>query len=137
LPAELFATIGVFSGALITYELTGNTILAAYIGTIGDNLGYYTYITFHEIKVDKKEQKVNNKKYGMSGFLKTSRSLLIEFGPGEALDSFIVRPAALILFPILLGNYVIGLIIGVLIADIIFYIPTIMSYELKKKHMKK
>ena len=123
------------AGALITYELTGNGILAALIGTLADNITYYSYLTLRESNLDKKKQKKNNQKYGFLSFKKTIRNLIIEFGPAEMLDFFLVRPLALILFPILLDDFLLGLLIGVIVADIIFYIPTITSYELKKKHL--
>tara|TARA_Y100000034_G_scaffold128423_1_gene182962 strand:+ start:509 stop:637 length:129 start_codon:yes stop_codon:yes gene_type:complete len=40
------------------------------------------------------------------------------------------------LFPVIIGNFAIGLFVGKIVADIVFYIPTIVMYELKKKHLK-
>lgn len=62
--------------------------------------------------------------------------MLLEFGPAESMDSFLVRPAAMYFFPKLLGNIALGLLAGKLAADILYYIPTIMGYELRKKYFK-
>ena len=133
LPAEVFATIGALAGAGIVYYLTGNGIAAAYAGTIFENIGYYGYISFSDIKNTHKAHKKENKKYGVLGFLKNLRNIVMEFGPAEFLDSLIIRPLAMWYFPILLGNFPLGIIIGKFAADIVFYIPTIISYELMKK----
>ena len=54
----------------------------------------------------------------------------LEFGFGfaEYLDSFVIRPSA--------GNVALGLVLGKLIADVTFYVPTIFFYELRKKYIK-
>lgn len=61
---------------------------------------------------------------------------MVEFGTAEYLDSFIVRPFAMYFFPKLLNNITLGLIAGKFAADGIFYIPTILSFELRKKYLK-
>jgi hypothetical protein len=40
------------------------------------------------------------------------------------------------IFPIIIGQFSIGILVGKIVADIIFYIPTIIAYELRKKHLK-
>jgi len=61
--------------------------------------------------------------------------MVIEFGPAEILDSYLIRPLALYLCPLIIGQQIIGLIIGKYLADIIFYLPTITAYELRKKYL--
>ena len=39
------------------------------------------------------------------------------------------------IFPIILGNFAVGIIAGKFAADIVFYIPVIIAYELRKKHL--
>jgi hypothetical protein len=56
------------------------------------------------------------------------RSIAVEFGPAEALDSFL-RPALIYAAPVLLGNVVWGWIVGGFLADVTFYVCTIFSYE--------
>ncbi|MFT7616336.1 MAG: hypothetical protein ACI8Y7_001167 [Candidatus Woesearchaeota archaeon] len=64
------------------------------------------------------------------------RNLLVEFGFSETLDSFIVRPFLMWFFQVWFGNVALGLLVGNILADVSFYIPTIISYELRKKHLK-
>lgn len=67
------------------------------------------------------------------GFLRANllalRSVAVEFGPAEVIDSVAIRPAALYLGPMLSGNPVFGLIVGKLVADVGFYGCTVLSYE--------
>lgn len=135
-PAEILATIGALLGAQIIYVLTGSRILSAYVGTIGDNTFYYGFIIYREIKNDAKHSKNNNQKHGIKGLLKTIRNIIVEFGASEFLDSLLIRPFCMYIFPILLNNFSLGIIVGNMIANVIFYIPTIIAYELRKKHLK-
>jgi hypothetical protein len=61
----------------------------------------------------------------------TLRNLSLEFGPGEALDSLVVRPAAMYFATSLTSDLAIAVILGKLAADIAFYIPAIAAYELR------
>ena len=136
LPAEILATIGALLGAGLIFILTKNRILSAYAGMIGENVGYYGFIFTREHIKDLKNSKKNNKKHGVIGFLKTIRNLVVEFGFSEFLDSLFIRPFSMYIFPILLGQFGIGIFVGKIVADIVFYIPTIIAYEFRKKHLK-
>ena len=77
-----------------------------------------------------------HKKINSIILLKTIRNLILEFGTGEYLDSFFIRPFAMYIFPKLLNNLTLGIIVGKFAADAIFYIPTIISFELKNKFLE-
>ena len=121
--AEVMGFIGASSGGIVTNILFSNSIITALGGTWGENIGYYGSI------IIKDSRKQNN-------FFKILRNLLLEFGPAECFDSFLVRPFTLYIFPKLLNNLPLGLVAGKFTADFIFYIPTIIAYELKNKFLK-
>jgi hypothetical protein len=127
-PAELCAIAGAVSGGLLLHALTHNPLLTALGGTWGENLGYYSYIILSDLR--RRQDK------SMQGLGRLARNMLVEFGPGEYIDSFFVRPAAMYIFPKLLGNIALGLLVGKLAADVLFYIPTIIGYELRRKYFK-
>ena len=56
--------------------------------------------------------------------------LVLEFGTAEALDSLFLRPALMYAGVALAPNTAIGIAAGKLTANVIFYVPTIISYEL-------
>jgi hypothetical protein len=132
LVAEIFALIGAVAGGTILNLIFHNSVLTALGGTWGENSGYYGYI----ISKDLEQRKAKGEKIFPSGILKVTRGIILEFGVAEYLDSFLVRPSAMYIFPKLVGNMPLGLIMGKFSADLIFYIPTIISYELKKKFLK-
>jgi len=61
--------------------------------------------------------------------------LLIEFGPAELVDSFLMRPFFMYLMPSLLHNFTAGILVGKLAADVIFYSLAIGAYELKPQYL--
>ncbi len=132
LPAEIFAIIGALCGSMIAYFIFKNSIFTALGGTWGENIGYYGKILYNDIK----DRKSKDKKITFIGLVKVLRNTILEFGAGEYFDSFLIRPAAMYFFPKLIGNVPIGILLGKLSADVTFYIPTIISYELKKKYIK-
>jgi hypothetical protein len=136
LPANIFATIMVLIVSWIIVLLTKNYILAAFIASIVETITYYSFILVRDVIYARKLSISKNRKYTFVSFLKNVRNLFLEFGVGEVLDTFIVRPFFLYFTPRLVRNYTIGLIIGKYVSDLIFYIPTIISYELRKKHLK-
>ena len=133
-PAEVLAVIGALIGATLIYFLTNNRIFAAYGGAIGENIGYYSLIISKDIRRSVEMHRNKKLKYGVKSFLKDLRNILVEFGFSETLDSFIIRPFAMYIFPIILGSYSLGIIIGKFVADITFYMPTIIFYEFRKKY---
>ena len=109
-----------------------NPIITAFSGAWGEWVGYYATILFNDLR----KQKVKHTKITVRIFIKTIKHLFFEFGTAEFLDSFLIRPFSLYIFPQLLGNVGLGLIVGKIVADIIFYIPTIIAYELRMKFGK-
>lgn len=136
-PAEIVGTLCALGGASLGSFLSSNNIVAAFAGTWGENLGYYGTISFRDIRAGKSLLKSKNKSYGIFDLIKNLRNLIFEFGLGEVLDSFVVRPFWLYTMPIVLNNFTLGIIAGKLAADVTFYIPTIVSYELRKRYAGK
>ena len=61
--------------------------------------------------------------------LLAARSIAVEFGPAEAIDSITIRPIALYLGPLVVGNTAVGFVLASIVADIAFYVMAIFSYE--------
>ncbi len=132
LPAEIVAIIGAMIGGLATHYFFDNPVITALGGTWGENIGYYGQILYADLK----SRKEKDEKITPAGVLKVLRNVIVEFGPGEYLDSFVIRPAAMYFFPQATGNVALGLLLGKLSADVTFYLPTIFAYEFRKKVFK-
>lgn len=123
----VLATLAAIISANIIKSLFGNNIIAGITATWVDNLVFYGYITITDLK---------NKHFNIINLLKHSRNMVVEFGPAEYLDSFILRPFYLSSFPYFISNYSLAIVLGSLAAEVSFFIPTIISYEFRKKAFK-
>lgn len=132
LPAELVAFVSGLIGGLGMHYLFGNPVLTALGGTWGENIGFYGEILFSDLRARKKR----DEHITFVGSLKVLRNAIVEFGTAEYLDSFFIRPVAMYVSIQLTNNVWLGLILGKLIADVTFYIPTLAGYELRKKYLK-
>lgn len=126
----VLGTIAAIVSAIIFKATTGNNIISGILATWVDNIVFYGYIALHDLKkVDKDAPK-------FKAFIKQVRNMVIEFGPAEYLDSFLIRPFFLSIFPYFIGNYPLAIFLGSAAAEVTYFIPTIISYELRKKVLK-
>ena len=129
LPAEVIGSTCLFLAGLGANALFHNPFITAVSATWAEFLGYYGTI----VVIDLRKHTTRDGAISFHKVIKTIKHLLFEFGFSEILDTFVVRPFSLYLFPLLLGNIAIGLFVGKIAADIIFYVPTIIAYELRVK----
>ncbi len=126
------STISAIIAANLVKILTHNNITAGFFGTWADNAVFYGYLA----ATDLKKERITSFKNSFKEFFRLIRNMVVEFGPGEYLDSFILRPFFLSAFPYFFKNYSLAILFGGLTADISFFIPTIISYETRKKLFK-
>jgi hypothetical protein len=130
LPCEIAGTAGEFSCAAIAYSYTGSVALAALFATIGASVGYYATAFTAAVRWSYRSQ--SHLRWGPRNLMATLlalRSVAIEFGPAELIDSIFVRPVAFYVGPYLFGSMLGGWIFGKIVADIAFYACAIVSYE--------
>ena len=130
-PAEIVGTLAALGGSFLIFHLTRSAIAAAYGGALGENVGFYGTIFSREFCRDLRGFRASNQRYHPLAAAKLAGGLLVEFGPAELLDSFLIRPLCMGIGTRYLGR-AIGVIIGKLASDITFYVPVIVSYEMKK-----
>ena len=130
LPCEMAGTVGELGGAAIAYVLTGSMAAAAITATIGASAGYYAAAYTGAVRWRLREY---NDRPPVTRIVVANlfafRSVAIEFGPAELIDSIAIRPLAYYVGPMLFGNVVAGWIFGKLVSDIGFYALAIFSYE--------
>jgi hypothetical protein len=123
LPAELIGTPAALLCAWLAVTLTGSSAAAAVAATWGENLGFYGMMLGRELA----------RRGGARTLPAALCALALEFGPAEALDSLVLRPALIYAGMELAPNATLGIIAGKLAADLVFYMPTIISYELLRR----
>lgn len=114
-PAEIFAIAGVYVGYFLSEEFAHITWISAYAGAMGENVGFYGVILVQRLRAKENLWHV-----------------LAEFGPAEILDSLVLRPLSLFVGVEAMGP-MLGLLVGKLAGDVLFYIPVIMTHELMRK----
>jgi hypothetical protein len=125
LPAELLGTAATLLGAGAALVVWQSAAAGAVAGTWAEGLVFYGVIVARDLQARGRPSP--------SAALAALRDLLLEFGPAELLDCTIIRPTALYAGLALAPSPAIGLLVGKLVADMVFYLPTIASYELMRR----
>jgi hypothetical protein len=134
--AEVISLTATVLSSWLTFELTKNNFTTALMATWAGNIGYFGTILIQDIRLASNLLRSIGKKYSLQTFYLNVRALFVEFGVAEIFDTFLIRPTLLYYFPILLANRTLGVVIAKFAADITFYIPAIISYELSKKKLR-
>lgn len=127
----LLATLAAIISATAFKFLTGNNIVAGVLATWVDNVVFYGYISFQDLKKKRRKRGLS-----LGTLFRHMRNMFVEFGPAEYLDSFLLRPFYLSSFPYVIGNYPLAILLGSVAAEVTFFIPVIIFYELRKKVFK-
>ena len=130
LPCEIAGTVGELGGAAAAYLLTGSMTAAAITATIGASVGYYAAAYVSAVRWAYRAQ--THQEWAMRvvvANLLAVRSIAIEFGPAEIIDTILIRPLAYYLAPLMFGNVVVGWIFAKIVSDIGFYTFAVFSYE--------
>jgi hypothetical protein len=129
LPCEIAGWVGELASATIAYWLTDSLAVAAVAATVGSSVGYYIPAYVNAFRWSFADQHGSRASRAVAANLLAVRSLTVEFGIAEVIDSFLVRPILYYATPVLLGHVVWGWVLGGLVADVVFYGFTIFSYE--------
>ncbi|MFG1934466.1 hypothetical protein ACGFK1_28065 [Mycobacterium sp. NPDC048908] len=130
LPCEIAGTVGELGGAALAYVMTGSLAAAAITATVGASVGYYAAAYLGAFRWS---YRGNRHRPWLSrvtvSVLLALRSVAVEFGPAELIDSVAIRPAAFYAGPLIFDNTITGWIFGKLVSDLAFYLFAITSYE--------
>jgi hypothetical protein len=129
-PNEIAGWVVQAAAAAAVYELTGSYAAAVIAATIGASAGYYAIAYFNAVRWSYRAQAGRNwpTRILVANGL-AARSIAVEFGPAEVIDSVTIRPLALYLGPLVVGSTAVGFVLGSIVADIAFYVMAIFSYE--------
>lgn len=137
LPAEILGTVTAVVAASIAHFFYDNGIFVAYIGSIGEALGFYLTLLIQRIVALRKKLPQDKKQIRLYDFSLIVANLVLEYGPAGIIDGLLLRPFFMYLFPILLANFTVGIIIGKLVGDVTFYVLVILSHGIKEKIKKR
>ncbi len=133
--AEILSTMLSLAAAWTINRTTGDNVLAAFAGSAMASISFYGIIAYSDVRKSLKHHRKHDLSYGFVAYFRDFRNLVIEFGPSEILDVVAVRPFFMYLMPKVIGEFLLGIFIGKMIADVVFFIPAIVMYEIRKKHL--
>lgn len=136
-PAELLSLLATVGAAAATEQRGGNGVAVALAATWAGNLAYFGLILGQDVWRTRQALRAAGRRYTPGTFGRNVRALVVEFGAAEALDSLLIRPTLMYWLPRWLHSVPQGIVVAKLAADITFYIPAIISYELSKRKLRK
>lgn len=132
LPAEAAGTVCAVVGAFLAWKFTEDRAVAALIGTVSECIGFYGVIVVAELRRRRSDRPTRVTSSAWRVFAAT----VAEFGGAELLDSLLVRPLAMYAGPLVVGNVAGGVLLGKVLADLVFYGCAIISYEFIRHHAR-
>src|SRR5262245_56627853 len=107
LPLEIVGWTSQLGAAGLAYVWTGSLAAAAVAATVGSSVGYSlpAYVSAVRWSALEHRDLPRPARVAVSNLL-ALRSLAVEFGPAELLDSLVVRPMLIYAAPLMLGNVV-------------------------------
>ena len=126
------ATVAAYIGYFTVRGITASDVAAAFGASVSESAGFFGPIIISEISAARAQAKRRLQTYGWKHTVGTIRDILMEFGLSELLDTGFIRPLAVGFFSRHLGPGV-GILLGSNVADITFYAPSILFYEMRKK----
>lgn len=134
--AELYSLMATMIVAVVAFEATGSHLIMALSATVAGSLAYFGHILRMDIRFAREQLRARGKPYCFRTFIQNINALVVEFGVAEVIDLFIIRPALMYYLPLWIGNLAYGTLAAKLLADLTFYIPAIVSYELSKRWLR-
>jgi ornithine decarboxylase len=128
-PAEIAGIAGAVLGA-IAVDRFGLPAATAYAGAIGEALAFYGVLFVRDLRVRLAAGRDR-------AVRRTVRDLVLEFGPAEALDTLATRPLAMYVGTLLVGQAWLGVTLGKIGADVIFYAVAITGYEWRRSRARR
>jgi hypothetical protein len=132
LPAEVTGTVVAVVGAVVVSVNTDDRAIAAFVGTFGEGVGFYGVIVVGQLR----RRRVDGRPVTIRTVVLVVVATVAEFGGAELLDSLLVRPLAMYVGPLLIGNVAGGIVMGKILADLVFYGFVISSYELIRRRSR-
>jgi len=124
-PLELVGTLGALAAAGAAATLTGEVALAALAGAAGENVGFYGYAGWRSARGHMAAHGLSlsatDRARAWHIGRRTVADLAGEFGPAELLDSALLRPALLYAATRATGSVAVGVLLGKVLADLVFY----------------
>lgn len=124
-PAELAGTAAAIAAAALVFELCASVTAAALAANWAEFAAYYGLIFWRSLPPPGRRTP--------RAAVRVARDMAIEFGAAELVGGFLLRPLALYAAMALAPSLAVGALLGKLAADLCFYLPAVLAYELRAR----
>ena len=129
--AECLGIAAAIAAAAAARHLTDSSVVAAYAAAIGETIGYAGAMLVRDTLTASRSAQESGRTLDTRDHGNVMLGLLAEFGPAGILDTFVTRPLAMGVGARVLGPRL-GLFVGKLVGDVLFYVPVIVTYEWRR-----
>ncbi len=134
--AEIVGTITAVGAASYTHTVCDNLIFTAYMGSLGEAIGFYSTLFIQNLIVILRRFSVENKTFSFIDFSTILASIVTEFGVTGIWDGLLLRPLFMYVFPLFIKDFMLGLLVGKIAGDCTFYFLVALFNEIKKRRNK-
>lgn len=131
-PAELACLITMLAASILAAQLTDSPPLLAVAAIAGATVGFYGVLLTTVMREQLALLPVQPGRIRRAS-IRTIGLLAAEFGVAEIADTFVIRPALMILGVILVRDAVWGLLLGKVIADVLFYVVSGVCFRITQR----
>jgi hypothetical protein len=128
--AEIVGAAAAFGAFWLVQSATESRVVAAYAAALAEGTGFYLTLLLRELIRDAYAAGAHRAVYGPRQMFRSLRTLFVEFGPAELIDTGVTRPLCFGLATVWLGPQL-GILVGKVAADVIFYGPVIAAHEVR------
>ena len=125
LPAEIAGTSAALVAALVF--ASGGLERAVIAAAWAEAIAFYAFVTAREFR----RRHVGRRASGAA--LLAVRDVVAEFGVAEVADTLLLRPLLMYAFAAELGGLILGVIVGKLVSDVVFYALAIPAFEFRER----
>jgi hypothetical protein len=131
-PAEIACLITMLAASILAAQLTDSPPLLAVAAIAGATVGFYGVLLTTVMREQLALLPVQPGRIRRAS-IRTVGLLAAEFGVAEVSDTFVIRPALMILGVILVRDAVWGLLLGKVVADVLFYVVSGVCFRITQR----
>jgi hypothetical protein len=118
------------AASVLAARVTTSPPLLAASAITGATVGFYGVLAVTVTREQRDVVPAGRPRYASQVAARTVLLLLAEFGTAELLDTFLWRPALMMVAVLLVQEPVWGLLLGKAVSDVLFYVVAALGYRL-------
>lgn len=131
-PAEAACLVTMLLASIAAAAVTDSPPLLAIAAIAGATVGFYGVLV-STVMIEQLRLLPAEPDRMLRAWRRTAALLAAEFGIAEVTDTFFVRPALMMLGVAVIGDPVWGLLVGKLVADVLFYVVSAICFRVTQK----